>query len=56
MATKTAKTEEALVHCFHCRKKRTCTVQYRVTENGRGMLQGTCNKCDTKVSVMTKLR
>jgi hypothetical protein len=51
------KTEEFIGFCMKCRKKRRVPEGlYKLTANGRAMLQGPCRVCQTTVSKMTTKR
>lgn len=51
------KTEEFKGYCLKCKKKRTVAEGvYRETANGKGLLQGECPKCGTKISRITAAR
>lgn len=41
-------------YCLKCKKKMLMKSKKKLKVNGRNYYQGTCSKCGTKISVITK--
>lgn len=50
-ALKCDKPGEELAYCVKCKEKRCMeNAEKKESKNGRNMIQGTCNKCGTKMT------